>query len=1070
MSLKGKKTRRAFTLAASSALLIALSSCSGSSNNYGQLTDYIYAQSGEYTVTEKELWDELKWDSEGVLETEINNVVLNKYINNINLVLNSDYSSLSDTNKTDLNVTTEDDFNDLKTKYQDRLVDYVIQDIYNFNFKNETYEENYKLITEETRKKYEYSYVDEMYSNYKIEKVGDFELDGIKGLNPYKSKDTYLKIANDEVLRQVYYPLYARELLALAKKNETVKEADDADTDSDDDMWGYYSTSNYVSAFKKKYINTYNLNAIMIKFTNDEEFTNTLRAFGVKLYNSKYYYIMDEKAGMSYQEYIEYYDNLPNTSLNAEHNVTAISDEAVLELYVQLYNYTYGGFRELLSTNNSNYDIKSYDLNTLRTLTKKIIDDYGMNDDYYSKGVKYLIESYGQEDRKDENTKVIYTAKEIEKLSTSMKTLMYETLNDTKAYSTSTTSANSGSYIVFKLGEDIDTATNVDYEQFYIDNKKDITDYKILDFITETDGLKDELEQYLIYQDLSDTSISSSLTSALEDVKVKIYNEACEISYSISNTNYSKTIGSNKDKNVLAVIEYDDTKYNLNIKANSDDENSLKVVGTDKPFGVYDYLESKEGANTAIDIISKKIVKRTTAYEDTNKDRADYEKYLNVMLLNFQNDGYSSSGYSSTIGKYNFLMMYFHTADIDKIIDDYYRVQYASSKLLTNYSSDDLAEFLSYYTDIAYDNYFSLSATKLLVYFDGDDDSEADKTEKWKNNVIKNWEKLDGTVSDVTLEYVAKELVYVIYSKISSSTEGHSDKLTSIVEEFNKTAKFKYEENPILSENIWSKYRHLGLIVKTDSITVTNSSLDVDFNIKSRLYDYARGNNGLKPEDPNYKKYEYFINGEAPTYYMEMLDENAISTTNNDIVETTDGYNLLLVTSGNSNPSAKWEEKDDEVKILTDIVIKYNEKYSVIDNIYNNDDELNINQIKLYLLDYIVNGSNTLAPSAIADAISTFLEPTVSRYTSNETQRIILLDFIKEKTGQTCDIYDVISYTKDGYNGENGVVDKIIKINQNIADSYVFIYDDITKTSDLYPDWWENVKTIVSKFLQKEGE
>ena len=1063
MSLKGKNTRRALTLAASGALIIALSSCSGASNNYGGLTDEVYAKSGDYTVTEKELWDELKWDSKDVLTTQVDNVIINKYVNNINLVMNSEYSKLSDDDKTNLEVKNEEDFANLKTKYSDRLVDYVIQDIYNFNFKNETYEENYELITKNTRKKSEYSYIDEMYTNYSVTKVGDMDLDVITTVtSPYESKDIYLQIANDEVLRQVYYSLYARELFALAKKNTEVSEADSEDTDEDDDKWGYYTNSNYVSAFKKKYTNTYDLDVIMIKFTSDEEFTNTLRAFGIKLYNSKYYYIKDKTDNMTYQEYIEYYDDFSNSSLNAEHNVITISDEDMLEIFVQIYNYTYGGFRDSLSTNNSDYNINNYDLNTLRQLTGKIIDEYGANEGYYKNGVKYLIDNFGKEDQKENDTKVIYTSKQINKISNSLKTVLYETLTDEKPYSTSTTSANNGYYILYKLGKNLETSTNKDYENFY---NKDKTEYEILEFIKNTEGLKKDLEDYLVYEDLTDSSISTYMSNELEDVKVKIYNEACEIAYSISNSNYSKTLGSNSNKNVLAVIEYNDTKYNLNIKADKDDTNTIKIPGTDTAFGVYDYLEKTSGATTAIDIISKKIVKDTKAYEETNKDRTDYEKYLQYVLLNFQNDGYSSSGYSSTIGKYNFLMMYFHSADVDQIIDNYYRVQYASSKLLTNYASDELAEFLMSYTDKAYDSYFSLTTTKLLVYFDGDDDGEADEIEDWKNKVVNNWTKVDGTVGDVTFEYVSKQLIFEIYNRLSASTESHTTKLSSIVEEFNSTAKFQYEDNPILSENIWSRYRHLGLILKTEEVTVTNSSLDIDFNIKSRLYDYARGHN-----DDNSKTYQYFINDTAPSIYMENLTSASVSELSDDIVETEDGYNLLLVTDGSSTPSAEWKEKDDEVGLLKNIVIKYNEKYTTVADVYNDNKKLNKNQIKLYLLDYVVNSSSTLSPSAISSAISTFLEPTVTRYTASETQRVILLSFIKAKTNQTCDIYDVITFTKAGYNGADGYLDNIIQINQNIADGYLFIYNDITNTSDLYPDWWENIRTIVTKFLQKEGE
>ncbi len=1073
MSSTGKKSRRALTLAASGVLLLALSACSGSSNNYGLLSDDVYAESGMYKVTEKELWDELKWSSVDVLKTQIDNVILNKYVTNIKTVLTKEYSNLNDSEKEALEITDEAGFIKLQDTYKNRIVDYVIQDIYNFNFKaydeDDTYQDNLDSTAKDAKAKMVVSYVDEMYTTYKVSKIGDVELiDLVDVIEPYENKDNYLQIANDETLRQVYYSQYARELLAFAKKNETVKEDDEDDTDDEDDMWGHYSNSQYVSAFKSKYTETYDVNAILIKFTDSDEFNNTLRAFGIKIYNSKLHYIQD-KAGenMTYQEYIDYYDDFSNSQLDNIHNAGPIdNDGAILELYVQIYNYMYGGYRTKLSTNNGNFNINDYDRNTLRQLTGKIIEAYSNNDNYYENAKKYLIDNYGQNSNMEDATKVIYTAKEVNTLSGSLKTVLYQTLKvDDKPYATSTTSVSSGQYLSFKLGDQKKTTSkNLTYEEFF---NTDLSDYQILDYIKETDGLKADLENKLISDEMSDSVISTNMTEALDDVKVKIYNEACEIAYSISNTNYSKTLSGNGNSNVLATIEYDGTTYNLNIKADDNDEKSVKVVGSDKAFGVYDYLETKSGETTVIDILSKKIIKDTKAYEKTNEDRADYERYLQLMLLNFANGAYEQSGYASTVGKYNFLMMYFHSADVDTIIDNYYRVQYASSKLLTNYASDNLVQFLMNYTTEAYIHYFNLGATRLLVYFDADDDGEADEVDDWYNHVITAEETNEAAFIGKTREYVAKSLVYDVYKKVCSSTSAHTDALTSLVTEINSTAKIKYEENPIESENQWSKYRHLGLLVKTEDITVTNSSVDVDFAIKQRLYDYARGH-----DDDGTKSYQYFINETAPTAYIESLTDESVN--NNDIVRSEDGYNLLVVTKGTSSPSAKWESKDDDVKILMGITLKYNDEYVTIPDVYNDVHTLSKDQIKLYILDYVVNGSSTLSPSEISDSISTFLAPAVTRYTASETQRIILLSFIKNQTKQAknTQLYDVIKFADTTSNGENGSLAKIIEINQNIADDYLYLYEDrdTTKTSDLYPDWWSNILTYVAEFLLKEGE
>ncbi len=1072
MSSKGRKSRRALTLASSGVLLIALSACSGATNNYGLLTDETYAEAGSYSITEKELWEELKWSSKDVLTTQITNTVLNTYITNVTNVLNKNFSDLTDAEKESLSIKTEEEFTKLKTKYSDRLVDYVVQDIYNLNYKvqdDDTYQENVELLTEDTKEKSRVSYIDEIYTSYKVSKIGNTDLkDLINYENPYEHKDAYLQIANDETLRQVYYVNYARELLGFAKKTEEVKENDEDDTDEDDDNWGHYSNSSYISQFKTKYTYTYDVDAVLVKFTDSDEFNNTLRAFGIKIYNSKLYHIKDKLGeNMTYQEYIKYYDNFSNSNLNNINRAGAIEDEgAILEIFVQMYNYMYGGYREKLSTGNSDYNINNYDRNTLRQLTGKIVSEYMNNDSYYKNAKAYLLEHYGKDENKDDNTKVIYTAKELNKIANTLKSNVYESLDLTdKPYTTSTISVSGGVYIAFKLDEKVETTSkNATYEKFY---NKDLTDYEILDYIKNTEGLKDDLENSLINDEITESNISTYVSDELKETKVKIYNEACEIAYSIVDNDYSKTLGGNSNKNVLAVIEYDGKTYNLNIKADSTDEKSVKVPGTDKAFGVYDYLENKSGETTSIDLLAKKVIKDTEAYEKTNDDRADYEKYLQVVLLNFANNGYSSSGYASTIGKYNFLMMYFHSADVDTIIDNYYRVQYASSKLLTNYASNSLTDFFKKYTDIAYDNYFSIGATRLVVYFDGDDDSTADDRVDWYSHVLTADETDVAEFQGKTREYVAKSLIYDVYKKVCSSTQSHADAITSLVSEINSTAKIKYEENPIESENQWSKYRHLGLLVKTEDITVTNSSLDVDFNIKSRLYDYSRGQN-----DDGSKTYQYYINNTAPTYYIEDLSADSIE--NDDIVASKDGYNLLLVTKGTSASSAKWEEKDDDVNLLNNITIKYNEEYVTISDVYNDTDKLNENQIKLYLLDYVVNSGSTLSPSDTADAISAFLSPAVTRYTASETQRIILLSFIKYQTKQddNKELYDVITFTKASTNGADGTFAKIIIINQNVADDYLYLYDnkDVTGTSDLYPDWWENIKQHVREILLKGGK
>ena len=418
-------------------------------------------------------------------------------------------------------------------------------------------------------------------------------------------------------------------------------------------------------------------------------------------------------------------------------------------------------------------------------------------------------------------------------------------------------------------------------------------------------------------------------------------------------------------------------------------------------------------------------------------------------------------------------MLYFHTADIDDIIYNHYVVQSAQAKLLTDYSSDTLASFFKTYTDLAYDSYFSLSGKRLVVFFDGDDDSEADDIDV---NDLENWiykevqfDINDDDVLDTcTYEQVCKKLIYDVYNELSASNTSHSDLLTTIVEEINGSAKVIYKENLASPENKWAKYKKIGLNVRSEDVSATNSTTSIDFDLKQRLYDYARGYS-LDENDNVVKNYQYFINKAVPSIYIEPLTSDSyLDPDNNDIIHTKDGYNLILVTSGTSSASAEFKEEDDDYGLITDLVINYNDNFVRISDVYNDEDKLNLNQIKLYTIDYTVNGSSVLSPNAISDALMNFLSPVLTRYQNNDTQRIILLSFIKSKTNSTGEIYETLTFADETYNGNDGYLANMIEIQKRQADSYSYLIEDKTNTSDLYPEWWNNLNDVIDEILSKD--
>ncbi|MDE7212985.1 MAG: hypothetical protein K2N42_00220, partial [Anaeroplasmataceae bacterium] len=131
-----------------------------------------------------------------------------------------------------------------------------------------------------------------------------------------------------------------------------------------------------------------------------------------------------------------------------------------------------------------------------------------------------------------------------------------------------------------------------------------------------------------------------------------------------------------------------------------------------------------------------------------------------------------------------------------------------------------------------------------------------------------------------------------------------------------------------------------------------------------------------------------------------------------------------------------------------------------VGSVYNEGKLLTIEQIRLYVLEYVTNQTSNLSPSAISSALSSFLSPVITRYSGSETQRDIVIYLIETKAG-------ALNF------GENADrFQKILEINHNSADEYISIYfeEDSTNTLKTYENWWKDLQEIVADILLTEGE
>lgn len=1058
---------RPLSLAATSVLALAtLASCKANSNVYAAINaDSVYSQIGNYSVTNKELFDNMVWSGADTLNTYINNALVKSY-----------YDDIKD------NVENGGEH---QAEYVQSLRELLVVASYNAS----DYSSYFSI-----RNKDEVNYNPDVFNTSTKEAIDNLYIQGIKisqddfmALVEVKSTDdetlvdiSYAAMSNaqKEVLK-LYYSELAQKQFALNALNDTISDYEDDNNDddlayTDEDYTHYYSDSDIISKYKSEvYKKRTSSNGILIRFESSDEINATYKAFGVKLYRSKLYYIRQynvTKKGTSGHnltdaEYNDWYENFDFTDEANKDNYQVLSDRAVLELYIQMYNYVYTYKSELPYRDYLSDRVANSTYANRRKLTEGIAagnsDDATKYADEIASGKtvdECVLEELKATLESEDYTDIInHKATDLENISSTLTSLMFDNTKDLK-YSTSGTEISEKFYMCFKLDNDetgLKDADGTDLKLYYkadvngdltqIDEngKEEKCDSSIIDWVRSAKVVEKVID-ILKEESLTSSYISEKLNDAKKDAKISIYDSNLSIQYAVSYSDYySKTSGKAKEDDIIAKVEYDgDTTY---IKTSD----------------LFTELETNNGVTEAVDILTKKIIKDTDEYAKTEKNVDDYYTTLNNVLTSFANDGFSSYGYSSSIGKYNFMMAYYHSASVDEIINEVYRVNAASSQILNDYSSDTaLIELLTSYASQAYNNSFTISATNLKVYVDFDEDNTADAF-NWNTIAYNN---ADG--SAVTYSDLAKELINQFIKLLQNDSTTYKDNLTTLVEEYTNAARFTtgYDLNPDSENNYspaepetyWAKFKRYGLQVTTtdyDSVTNSTSYATIETTLKKELCDI-------------YSRDEFIINSTAQTEYLDTLpyDNSGDGLVNNQ------GYNLLVVTSATVNASAKFESTDDVNGIYTNLWYYYHEKLSHIDNLYNDKDTLNANQVKAYILEYADNSTSKTIPSDISDAITSFLSPVYTKYTGTETQREILISWCESTTNSTFAFTNSLNEDKNNYYYKDGSVEtyttrlnNIRSINKSQADEY-YTYNDFDQkggTSSVYDDWWTDLANYI---------
>ncbi|MBS1476763.1 MAG: hypothetical protein HP024_02300, partial [Acholeplasmatales bacterium] len=622
-----------------------------------------------------------------------------------------------------------------------------------------------------------------------------------------------------------------------------------------------------------------------------------------------------------------------------------------------------------------------------------------------------------------------YNKESLDKINSSLSTYLYDTLKvadpDSKneGYSSAAQSYGDFYYMAFKINQEDDAqklyyTSNQENELFYVENEDN--QYKVYKYagsnkiVVSDDELKEldknhpllteegrknyynllqEIYEGLKKETLTSSYISTCMTNAKKNVKARIYDKDIEIAYLAANSDYTKNRKSGA-ADLVATFKYKDEDSTDETRSW---ETSINIVD------VWNNIEPANGIKSAVSLLSTKVIKGTEQYKKVVNDKEKTDTYyqnLNNLLSNFAADQLSSKGYSASLGKYNFLMLYFHTNNMADIINNYYCVNEASTSLINNYTNKELANKLTSYANNYYDSYFSVSGKNLLAYVDMDEDGEADRTQTNLDYVDSDfdWDSVDPN-SKQTYNELAIELINKIISLCDNSTTSNEDTISSIITEYNKSSRFTNghdnyitgdsadeDYDPTEPESQWAKYRRAGIFLKTEDLSVSNTS------------DYAGCNDVLKLAVYDAYKNNFLFNGKDGVMPNEYLLRSYYGSTGKGLYSSL-GYNLPLLTSATTKASAKYDREENSGDLYNDIIYKYNEEYVKIDDIYSSDDKIKLNQARAFILDYAANGSCTTLPTDLTTALTTYLQPAFTRYTSDSTQFEALVIFMTECCG-----------------------------------------------------------------------
>ena len=936
-----KNIKRVMTLIFILGLTFTLVAC-GNQNAvpYGSVSDEAYVTFGDVTVTEKELYDKLRFQSADLLSTMIDEVVFAEAMSDVRqLIISGDvfYNEFLDEtiNNAIFQQTDLDALDNLLSNNETRLLRSV-----------EQYVDSLYLIDPSVNREALYQDItnmDPMFENY---------------ASIPELLDRYILRAG-----QRYYA-YNNLLLEV----------------EDEDSTQFVEESDVVAYYKSNNEGRYDVEVLIVRFINLNEANAALYEVALKSdARGNWYQVPDVRiVDPNNPGFVDLDDT---SSEGYQHVVDILTDLDLLDDVLESRSEE----ENLLSSQEFADYYARYSISTTRTsgasdvalpdrnVKAKFVEIYNL----LNPATEIKVNNDGTISGVSTEFNTTYTYDELNSINSTLRSHIYTTLtsedrqdeeNASNPYSSRVQTFGSSRYLIFKLSDDGDSQDGILVDDPDTEDEDEI-------FSESARTLFEELRAEIIDNKLTNSYVTRQVEARYEELTVDIYDPVIRAFFN-QTFNYNGS-DDNKDGDVVATIkDATDTLSNTDILVDD----------------LFTKLSDRFGVNLSLDIVINKYFESQETYTITDEELEKFQEQFEEIIRQFSANQFVSNGFPASMGREQFLMLAFGVTSNAQAVNELY----VYPELRAQYLEDYEAHFSNIYqafTDLAalqYNAFKSTRVSHLLVYFDQDGDGSPDNPQEYLDT-------LDAATVTEIKDGLA-ELVADIYQQVGDF-RSEAEAFTTLAELFNSSGRIERGSNTapydLQIELDYAKYRQLGFYLKYENISsaitnksnfITNSStLDpVFYNRAIQLHDFIVGDG---------------IEDKIGLPFIDMYDDftfNALDIASQlDDVQSSFGWHFIVTTSITDAPSAIY-------KATSDADSRYTfELDGKTYNLYNEGPEndgsnaLTLNQVEYYVRQSLT-AEGPSVPSAVSTAITNYLSPVLSRYQNTFMQRELIFRLLED--------------------------------------------------------------------------